>query len=126
MNDLSKVDPPRIENCPTLSLVGLSSHYKDEASAEGIPKQWQQFMARMDTISTRKNEEVTYGVCMNYEEKTGAMDYVLRIVTRDIHAFDDFQREKLLALGLVSNIETRIVIRSVKASTAVPLGLVAG
>ncbi len=57
---------------------------------------------------------------------TGAMDYVLRIVTRDIHAFDTFQREKLLALGLVSNIETRIVIRSVKATTAVPLGLVNG
>lgn len=57
---------------------------------------------------------------------TGAMDYVLRIVTRDIHAFDTFQREKLLALGLVSNIETRIVIRSVKATTAVPLGLVTG
>jgi hypothetical protein len=33
-------------------------------------------------------------------------------------------REKLLSLGLVSNIESRIVIRSVKNSTAVPLGLV--
>lgn len=55
---------------------------------------------------------------------TGGMDYVLRIVTRDIHAFDVFQRDKLLALGVVSNVETRIVIRSVKRSTAVPLGLV--
>ncbi len=55
---------------------------------------------------------------------TGGMDYVLRIVTRDMHAFDDFMREKLLSLGLVSNIESRIVIRSVKNSTAVPLGLV--
>ncbi len=55
---------------------------------------------------------------------TGGMDYVLRIVTRDMHAFDDFIREKLLSLGLVSNIESRIVIRSVKNSTAVPLGLV--
>ena len=55
---------------------------------------------------------------------TGGMDYVLRIVTRDMHAFDTFIREKLLSLGLVSNIESRIVIRSVKNSTAVPLGLV--
>ena len=55
---------------------------------------------------------------------TGGMDYVLRIVTRDMHAFDEFQREKLLALGLVSNVETRIVIRSIKSSTAIPLGLV--
>lgn len=55
---------------------------------------------------------------------TGGMDYVLRIITRDMHAFDDFLRDKLLSLGLVSNIESRIVMRSVKSSTAVPLGLV--
>ena len=55
---------------------------------------------------------------------TGSADYELRIVTRDMHAFDDFLREKILSLGLVSNIESRIVIRAVKNSTAVPLGLV--
>ena len=55
---------------------------------------------------------------------TGAADYELRIVTRDMHAFDDFLRDKILSLGLVSNIESRIVIRSVKNVTAVPLGLV--
>jgi DNA-binding Lrp family transcriptional regulator len=55
---------------------------------------------------------------------TGAADYELRIVTRDMHAFDDFLRDKLLSLGLVSNIESRIVVRSVKNVTAVPLGLV--
>lgn len=55
---------------------------------------------------------------------TGACDYELRIVTRDMHAFDDFLRDKILSLGLVSNIESRIVIRGVKNTTAVPLGMV--
>ena len=55
---------------------------------------------------------------------TGSADYELRVVTRDMHAFDDFLREKILSLGLVSNIESRIVIRSVKHTTAAPLGLV--
>ena len=55
---------------------------------------------------------------------TGSADYELRIVTRDMHAFDDFLRDKILSLGLVSNIESRIVIRSVKNTTAAPLGLV--
>ncbi|MGH7016447.1 MAG: Lrp/AsnC ligand binding domain-containing protein, partial [Caulobacteraceae bacterium] len=49
----------------------------------------------------------------------------LRIVTRDMHAFDAFLREKILSLGLVSNIESRIVIRSVKNVTQAPLGLLA-
>ncbi len=55
---------------------------------------------------------------------TGGMDYVLRVVTRDMAGFDIFLREKLLSLGLVSNVESRIVIRNVKHTTAVPLGLV--
>ena len=55
---------------------------------------------------------------------TGAADYELRIVTRDMHAFDDFLRDKLLSLGLVSNIESRIVVRSVKSATTLPLGLI--
>ncbi len=55
---------------------------------------------------------------------TGAADYELRIVTRDMHAFDDFLRDKLLSLGLVSNVESRIVVRSVKTTTALPLALV--
>jgi DNA-binding Lrp family transcriptional regulator len=55
---------------------------------------------------------------------TGAADYELRIVTRDMHAFDEFLRDKILSLGVVSNIESRIVIRSVKSTTTVPLGLI--
>src|SRR5271155_4180753 len=55
---------------------------------------------------------------------TGAADYEMRIVTRDMHAFDEFLREKILSLGLVSNVESRIVIRGVKNSTTVPLGLI--
>jgi Lrp/AsnC family transcriptional regulator len=55
---------------------------------------------------------------------TGREDYVLRILTRDIHAFDTFMRERLLSLGLVSDVESHIVIRGVKNTTAVPLNLV--
>jgi Lrp/AsnC family transcriptional regulator len=55
---------------------------------------------------------------------TGSADYELKIVTRDMHSFDDFLRGQLLSLGLVSNIESRIVIRSVKNTTAAPLGLI--
>ena len=48
----------------------------------------------------------------------------MRVITRDMHAFDDFLREKVLSLGLVANVQSRIVMRSVKNSTAIPLGLV--
>lgn len=54
---------------------------------------------------------------------TGAVDYMMRIVTRDMHAYDDFLRDKILALGLVSDVQSRIVIRVPKRTTAAPLQL---
>lgn len=55
---------------------------------------------------------------------TGAADYMLRVVTTDMHAYDDFLRDKILSLGLVSDVQSRIVIRVAKRTTAAPLGLV--
>ena len=82
------------------------------------------------SLPTKENLEVFEQAVAKWAEVvqcatvTGAADYELRIVTRDMRAFDEFLRDKLLSLGLVSNIESRIVIRGVKNSTAVPLGLV--
>ena len=55
---------------------------------------------------------------------TGAVDYMLRIVTTDMQAYDDFLRDKMLASGLVSDVQSRIVIRVAKRTTAAPLSLV--
>ena len=55
---------------------------------------------------------------------TGAVDYVMRITTTDMHAYDSFLREKLLGSGLVSDVQSRIVINVAKRTTALPLGLV--
>ncbi len=54
---------------------------------------------------------------------TGHEDYMLRVMTRDMHAYDDFLRDKLLASDLVSGVESRIIMRSVKMTTAVPIKL---
>jgi DNA-binding Lrp family transcriptional regulator len=82
------------------------------------------------SMPTKDNLEAFEKAVINLPEVTqcatvtGGMDYVLRIITRDMHAFDEFLRERLLSLGLVSEVESRIVIRSVKNSTTVPLGLI--
>ena len=55
---------------------------------------------------------------------TGAVDYVIRITTTDMHAYDTFLREKLLGSGLVSDVQSRIVINIAKRTTALPLGLI--
>ena len=54
---------------------------------------------------------------------TGAVDYVMHIVTTDMHAYDDFLRDKLLGSSLVSDVQSRIVVRVAKRSTSLPLNL---
>ena len=41
---------------------------------------------------------------------TGAVDYIIRVLTLDMHAYDDFLRDKLLSLGLVSDVQSRICL----------------
>lgn len=55
---------------------------------------------------------------------TGAVDYMIRVITTDMRAYDDFLRDKLLGLGLVSDVQSRIVIKRSKRTTAAPLGLI--
>ncbi len=52
---------------------------------------------------------------------TGAVDYVIRVVTTDMHAYDNFLRDKLLGSDLVSDVQSRIVMRVAKRTTSLPL-----
>lgn len=54
---------------------------------------------------------------------TGAVDYVIHVVTTDMHAYDDFLRDKLLGSSLVSDTQSRIVVRVSKRSSSLPLNL---
>ena len=55
---------------------------------------------------------------------TGTVDYMIHIITTDMHAYDNFLRDKLLGSALVSDVQSRIVIRVSKRTTALPLDLV--
>ncbi len=55
------------------------------------------------------------------ERITGAVDYLIKVVTSDIKAYDDFLRLKLLDNTLVSDVQSRIVVSTVKDTAALPL-----
>ncbi len=55
------------------------------------------------------------------ERITGAVDYLLKIVSDDIKTYDDFLRLKLLDNQLVSDVQSRIVVNTVKDTTNLPL-----
>ncbi|WP_371396074.1 Lrp/AsnC family transcriptional regulator [Fretibacter rubidus] len=55
---------------------------------------------------------------------TGAVDFMLRIVTKDMHSYEDFLREVLLGIDLISDVQSRIVLRQSKDSNTIPLNLI--
>ena len=55
------------------------------------------------------------------ERVTGAVDYLIKVVTVDIQAYDHFLRHKLLDNDLVTDVQSRIVVATVKDTPALPL-----
>lgn len=72
----------------------------------------------LDAFETLVNDWPEVVECMTV---TGAVDYIIHVLTTDMHAYDDFLRDKLLGSGLVSDVQSRIIIRVSKRTTAVPL-----
>ena len=55
------------------------------------------------------------------ERITGAVDYLVKVVTEDIKAYDNFLCYKLLNSELVSDVQSRIVVSTVKETASLPL-----
>jgi len=52
---------------------------------------------------------------------SGGVDYLLRVVTHDIQAYEVFLREHLTQLPAVAEVHSRIAITQVKYTTAIPI-----
>ena len=52
---------------------------------------------------------------------TGQRDYLLRVVVRDLHAYDRFLKEKLTRLDGVASIESSFALAQIKRSNRLPL-----
>ena len=52
---------------------------------------------------------------------TGAVDYIIKVVTKDMHAYDEFLRMRILESVLVSDVQSRIVLSTLKDSPVLPL-----
>jgi Lrp/AsnC family transcriptional regulator len=53
---------------------------------------------------------------------SGGVDFLLRVVTEDVHRYEEFLRDRLLQLPEVAEVHSRIAITQVKYTTALPLG----
>ncbi len=81
-------------------------------------------------LPSRENLEAFERLVQGWDEVTqcmtvtGAVDYIIHVVTTDMHNYDNFLRDKLLGSALVSDVQSRIIMRVSKRTTALPLNLV--
>lgn len=55
----------------------------------------------------------------------GEIDYLIKVVTRDVASFEAFLRGKLAVLPAVGDVRSSMALTPVKESTLLPLGLLA-
>ncbi|MBT3593761.1 MAG: Lrp/AsnC family transcriptional regulator [Hellea sp.] len=88
------------------------------------------FVAVKLALPNRENMEKLERAVANMPEVvqcasvTGAVDFMLRVVTKDMHCYEDFLREVLLSIDLISDVQSRIVLRQTKESNSIPLNLI--
>lgn len=77
-----------------------------------------------DNLTAFEKLVSTWPEVMECMTVTGAVDYIIRVTTTDMHAYDRFLRDKLLGSALVSDVQSRIIINVSKRTTALPLDLI--
>ncbi len=78
---------------------------------------------------TEEALEIFEGTIITYPEVTecytisGSMDYMLRVITRDMQTYEDFLRKKLLKMDMVKEVHSRFAVTKIKYTTSIPLAL---
>ena len=75
----------------------------------------------------RKNLEKFEAGVLQFDEviecytMTGAWDYMLKIVVRDIRHYEAFVRNKLLELAMIGEVHSHLAVTEIKNTTVLPL-----
>ncbi len=70
----NKLEPPRFVDAPAMTVAGMTARYTDDSSG-GIPSQWQRFAPWIGRVPGQAGP-VAYGVCYNYDEESGNIEYL--------------------------------------------------
>ena len=76
---------------------------------------------RQEEVRNFESSVRSYPEVMECWAMSGGYDYLLRVVTADLQAYNRFMRDKLLCLPSVNHVETGFGLERVLGRTALPL-----
>jgi len=91
-------------NCSVYAFVKLKSLGTEQMEA------FERLVSGMDEV-------------ISCERVTGAIDYLIKVITTDIQGYDHFLRHKLLKDSLISDVESHIVVARTEIDTSLPLNV---
>jgi len=74
-----------------------------------------------ETLDMFEREVIRFPEVMECFQITGTVDFILRIVCKDMEAYSDFYRNKLATLPNISTVQSHFVLSEAKSQTAYPL-----
>ncbi len=100
-----ELDPGRLGlNCSVYAFVKLALPGHEQMSV------FEQNVALLEEV-------------VSCERVTGVNDYLIKVVTTDVQAYDDFQRHKLMQGGLISSVQSHVVMAHTAVDSSLPLGV---
>lgn len=74
-----------------------------------------------ENLTAFETEVVVFPEVIECYTMTGAWDYMLKIVTRDIRHYERFIREQLMRLRHIGEVHSHIAVTEIKNTTELPL-----
>ncbi|MFY0991688.1 Lrp/AsnC family transcriptional regulator [Halomonas sp. C05BenzN] len=75
----------------------------------------------IDNTAEFENRILQYPEVLQCYATTGNADFVLRVVSEDMAAYDRFLNEKLFTLPGISQVSSNFALREIKNETAIPI-----
>jgi len=76
-----------------------------------------------DTLMNFEREIIKFPEVLECHHMTGAFDFILRIVAKDHKEYHDVLMKKLFATLGVGQVETKVVMKTAKAESSLPIRL---
>ena len=118
---------PTLERVKKLEKAGIIKNYHAELSQENLGLNIQTFM--QITLSRHKNNAINnfieqINAIENITECyhiTGSSDYLLKIIVKDMPAYERLIMDKLSKIEEIAQMQTQVILSTVKKSNILPL-----
>lgn len=118
---------PTLERVKKLEQSGIIQSYHAELDKEqlglgvGIFIQASLVGSRKSTFDSFTQKINTIPEVVECYHMTGTSDFLIKVLTKDIQAYNDFILEKLIDIEEIGNIQSMVILSTIKNAKALPI-----